>query len=78
MTQKELIADLRNKLSPMFNYIKVQRELEKLTSNNSEPGYYTITMIEKLRTIADEEQLKAEESMHQVSYILEKLESHEN
>lgn len=76
--QKELIAELRNKLSPIKNYLTMQREYESLTAKKGNgdnyssflDGYKSGGLLVKI----EEEKLKAESAMSKVELIIELME----
>lgn len=76
MNKEELLKDLRNKLTPMWNYLAILRDIDVLSSNdNKGSDFGTFSdRISDLKIIAGREQLMAEKSMHQVEYIIEQLE----
>lgn len=68
-----LVADLRNKLSPVLGYFETKRLLDLTISSNDD------TFLSGVRQIELEEQLKkqlivAESSMHKIIHIIELLE----
>jgi hypothetical protein len=68
-----LVADLRNKLSPVFGYFETKRLLDLTIASNDD------TFLNGVRQVELEEQLKkqlilAEASVHKVLHIIELLE----
>lgn len=73
MTKNELIADLRNKLSPIKTYLAAQREYESLSAND-DSGFMDGYKLAQLKEIIQTNKLIAEVSMIRVEVILEYLE----
>ncbi len=73
MNNTDLIADLRNKLSPIKNYLAMQRHYESLASKK-DGDFMDGLKRGKLVVMIEEEKLKAEEAMAKVEHIIELLE----
>lgn len=74
--EKKLIEDLRNKLTPLKNYLAIRRNIDKLEESDG-TGITALSNgfeLNKLRPIEKSEQLRAEASFAQIEYIIELLE----
>lgn len=75
MSSKELLADLRNKLSPVMGYFDMMRLLEQMKANSNKEfidGWNQATLDRKIK----DQQIKAEQVLPQIIYIVEQLEKH--
>jgi hypothetical protein len=70
---EKLIPELRNKLSPIKNYLSMQRELESLASKKGD--FIDGIKQGKLTVLIEKEKLKAEDAMSKVEMILELMEN---
>jgi hypothetical protein len=75
MKEKHL-ADLRNQLSPIFNYFEMLRHLDSLKANN-ERSFRKSYNISELEGLIESEKLKCEGNVKIIGYLLTKLEEDE-
>jgi len=73
MNKDQLLADLRNKLSPIKNYLTSVREFENICSQK--PSFYTGIRRGQLSVLIEKEKLRAEAAMPKVELIIEQLEN---
>lgn len=72
----ELLADLRNKLSPLVNYFAVKRDYDQLKanpSNTSTGGFLDGMKMADLEAIIKKEQINCENNIAQIQYILDSM-----
>lgn len=77
MEKNTLLADLRNKLSPVKNYISMQRELEQLratVSTSNLESYNNHMKLLDMVELIQKEQIVAEQSWAKAELIIELLE----
>lgn len=74
MTTEQLIADLRNKLSPIKVYLETQRQLEANLSKR-DGGFIDGWKAGTLESKIPEMKLKAEQAFPQIEYILDLLQT---
>lgn len=79
MTDKQLIADLRNKLGPFKNYLALMRALDKLKIQAAEGSNYSAFLSgyqqPGIEEAADKERIQCEKNMAQIEYIVEQMEN---
>ena len=71
--KEKLLADLRNKLSPMKNYFSMNRDLEAIKSE--EDSFLKGYNMTELEDILKKEAIVCETAMAQIVYIIECLEN---
>ena len=72
--QVDLLADLRNKLSPIKNYLALTKELEKIQANPNSNHFEQERLELKLKNILKEQLQISEEYFFKVESIIKKLE----
>ncbi len=74
MNTKDLVADLRNKLSPIKNYLALQRQYESV-NNREGKGFMDGYKLGELQTLIEKEKINAEQAMPYVEAIIHMIEN---